>query len=77
MQAPWVLAPVLLSFGLPSFELRCLSGFCSSEFLFRLIQLRSGYEYRQLGEPILCCLVAGSDEDLRVEMGIVLVRDFT
>ncbi len=70
VQAAGILAAILLGLGLFGLQFGSLRGLRCCRLLLRLVQLGSGNEDGQLGQPVLRGLVAGNDEDLGIEVGI-------
>ena len=57
------------------FEFGFLSGLRGSSFLFRLIQFGNRHKHRKLCQPVLGGLIAWSDEDFGIEVGIGIIGD--
>ena len=76
VESAGILAAVLFFFGLLGFERGSLSGLGGGNLLFRLVKLRRGHEDRQLDQFFFGRLIAGRDENLGIEVGIGVGRDF-
>jgi len=69
-----ILRAELLCLRLLRLEFCGLSGFRGNRFLFRLIQLGHRHKDRKLHQPFLGSLVAGSNENFGIEVGIGIIR---